>query len=93
MLETEGYNHCGRSVYVESRSAPGVLDVDVRGASIGSGCDGLVALRWSVAISGPLPLDVSVRHEGATDRYRIVAGDTGLQIVALETSTTRLGPR
>lgn len=38
------------------------------------------------------PLEVSIRHRGATDRYRLTRGEAGVEIEALETRTTRAAP-
>lgn len=92
-LETESYAFCGTPIYVSSRSSPGALDVYVEGARQGvGGCDALKAGQWSTALH-ELPLDLSIYHNGSTDRYRITANASGVELVAIETSTTRLGPR
>lgn len=92
-LQTEGYEYCGVPIYVDSRSREGVLEVEVVGAKpVSAACDALVPGGWSIGVPYP-STDVRIRHRGETDLYRIRSGDGGLELVAVRTSTTRLGPR
>jgi len=92
-LETESYNYCGGSIYVDSHMRPGEVVADVKGADLSAGiCDGLHAGQWRVMLTD-IPVEVRIRHTGETDLYRVQSGDNDLQLDALKISTTRPGPR
>lgn len=93
-LVTESYSYCEQPIYIGTRAEPGVLYVEVIGAERIVGAQCRAALAASATVSIPeTPLDVRIRHRGRTDRYRITSGAAGHELVAVETSTTRLGPR
>lgn len=90
-VSTESYNFCGVPIFVDSRSGPGSLEVFVRGAErVSISCDALVRGTWSVALPSGLPAEVRIHHRGATDHYEIRSTESGLDLVAVRTSTTRL---
>ena len=92
-LETEGYEYCGGSIYVDSQIRLGVVVVDVRGADSTAGiCDMVQSGQWSLSLSEAAS-EIRVRHQGETDRYRVVHAEGRRQLDALRTSTTRPGLR
>ena len=93
-VSTESLDYCGVPLYVDSETRRSTVDVTVRGvASASVRCDALAAADWAVALPASRPVEVTVRHRGAADRYEVRATDGGLDLVALRTSTTRPGPR
>jgi hypothetical protein len=98
-LRTESDWGCGGEILVDEDTDPGRLALDVRGADALDydevTCITTSPLYAAVLLPGDAfrgaPVEVTVRHRGATDLYRYVPDAGGGTLAAVRTSTTRLG--
>lgn len=96
VLTSDGRSYCNVRLNVGSHAVQTGLMITVRG---------IWQNRGAICVFDQLPsgtvdlptfddvLNVSIAHNGATDRYRIRETPEGRQLEAIETHTTRPGPR
>ena len=95
-LVTEEAHGCFTPIVASARSRDAALQVEVEGLQLVEGptCLALTTSVWTRGLpSFTDELRVEIRHRGATDVYLVRKTSGGLALEAVETSTTRLGPR
>lgn len=96
-FETEQTHGCFTPIAYRARTTAASLSVVIDGLAVedAPACRAITTSQFRLSLPQPFDPDfrIEIEHWGETDVYRVRSTEAGLDLVAVRTSTTRLGPR